>query len=251
MQPLLGRHGSGLGLPGGQACSSVKSQLAHSPLRSAQRDASYSRSLTAGRRRDAWKRRPRKGCLVCERHSADTQLSLRPVAAIRDRSPDPSQVGQPVSSSTSAGVSDPASSVQCRTGLPTQGDMVVSGTGDEFAGLQVAERPDTSRNSDVDYLSVRPGYRCPLCLALAMPEPAQPHCWAKVAHIYRSVAPQLRLRLAQCCWPPSTCSAACCARSAALRRHAWIKRRWGGGSPSPRPRARRSCWRCSRTGRRI
>ena len=47
--------------------------------------------------------------------------------------------------------------------------MIVAGTGDEFAGLQVAERPDTSRNSDVDYLSVRPWYPRPLCPALAMP----------------------------------------------------------------------------------
>ncbi len=170
MQPLLGLHGLGRGLPGGQPFSRVKSQLAHTPLRLEQRDASYSRSPTAGRRRDAWKRRPRKGCLVCALHSADTQLSQQPVDAIRDQSPDPSLLRQPASSSTSAGASDPASSVQCRTGLPTQGDMIVAGTGDEFAGLQVAERPDTSRNSDVDYLSVRPGLPLPPnVLHVAMP----------------------------------------------------------------------------------
>ncbi len=163
MQPLLGLHGSGRGFPGGHPCSPVKSQLAYTPLRPEQRDASYSRSPTAGRRRDAWKRRPRKGCLVCARHSADTQLSQQAVDPIRDQVSDPSHFGQPAS--TSAGASDPALSVQCRTGLPTQGDMIVAGTGDEFAGLQVAERPDTSRNSDVDYLSVRPGYPCPPCLA--------------------------------------------------------------------------------------
>ena len=162
MQRLHGLRGSAGDLLGSQPCLTSRRQLAYTPLPPGQRSALH-RSPAAGRREDAWKRRPRKGCWVCERDSSDTQRSQQPVAAIREQLPCPSQMGQPAIASTSRRPSEPASALQCRTGLPTQGDMVVAGTGDEFAGLQVAERPDTSRNSDVDYLAVRlcPAPPCP------------------------------------------------------------------------------------------
>ena len=138
-----------------QAPSQAQRQIPHAALR-LEHDAWHARH-GSGRSEDAWKRRPRKGC-TCEQHSGDCQLSQQSIATSSKQRSSPSQMGHPAapaSTSSSDNRASPASSLQCRTGLPTQGDMVVSGTGDEFAGLQVAERPDTSRNSDVDYLAVR------------------------------------------------------------------------------------------------
>ena len=158
MRALHGQRGSARDLLGGQPLSQTQRQPPHTALRQEQRDALLRRH-SSGRSEDAWKRRPRKGW-VCEQqqHSGEIQLFQQPIDSISSQLSSPSQVGRLAAASSPSSSSNskpsPASSLQCRTGLPTQGDMIVSGTVDEFAGLAVAERPDTSRNSDVDYLAV-------------------------------------------------------------------------------------------------
>jgi len=79
---------------------------------------------------------------------------------------------------------------QIIAGLPTQGDMVVRGEGrDEYAGAQVAERPEPPKGSDLDYLAVREHHAVPprpMCPRPFPLSPAPHWCFATGHYIRRT-----------------------------------------------------------------